>query len=65
MIRDTLDGYEIEDLGSKNSTTRTGMLLVPGQPMPLADGDELRFGAVTATFRLLGNNAMPPPFSVP
>ena len=65
MIRCTLDGYEIEDLGSTNNTAVRGTLLVPGQPVPIADGDELRFGAVTATFRLLGTNALPPPFSVP
>ncbi len=39
----------IEDLGSKNGTRARGTGV--GTAVPLADGDELRFGSVDATFR--------------
>ncbi|MCU1365562.1 MAG: hypothetical protein JWN39_1201 [Ilumatobacteraceae bacterium] len=65
LIRRRGDHYEIEDLGSTNRTTVRGTVLTGGQSTPIADGDEIRLGAVTTTFRLLGTGALPPPFSVP
>ena len=65
LVRRVEDGFEIEDLGSTNKTALGGVVLPVGLPTPLADGDELMFGAVSATFRLFGTSALPPPFSVP
>ncbi|MBI3948359.1 MAG: FHA domain-containing protein [Armatimonadetes bacterium] len=36
----------VEDLGSTNGTKVNGQRLAPHEPFPLADGDELAFGAV-------------------
>ena len=41
----------VEDLGSKNGTHLRGQLLT--QPLEVADGDEIRFGSMTLTLRLL------------
>jgi len=43
----------LEDLGSKNGTYRGTARLVGAQAAPLEDGDELRFGSVTVTYRNL------------
>lgn len=43
------DRVLVEDLGSKNGTFVRGVRI--DQPTPIEDGDELRFGSVTATFR--------------
>jgi DNA-binding winged helix-turn-helix (wHTH) protein len=48
-IRVDDEGVAVEDLGSKNGT-RIGDVLVTGE-MPVRDGDVVRFGAVTTTFR--------------
>jgi DNA-binding winged helix-turn-helix (wHTH) protein len=41
----------IEDLGSKNGTLLRGQLLT--HPLEVVDGDEIRFGSITLTLRLL------------
>jgi hypothetical protein len=43
----------LEDLGSKNGTYRGTERLESTRGVPLADGDELRFGSVTVTYRNL------------
>jgi pSer/pThr/pTyr-binding forkhead associated (FHA) protein len=43
------DRAVLEDLGSKNGTWRGGDRIAG--PTPLADGDELRVGAVRLTYR--------------
>jgi DNA-binding winged helix-turn-helix (wHTH) protein len=46
------DQATVEDLGSKNGTCLGGRRL-GGQPARLADGDVLKLGSVTMTFRVL------------
>ncbi len=53
----------IEDLKSRNLTRLSGQPLAPLTVQELHDGDELRFGSVKATFRLLGTRALPSPWS--
>ena len=50
--RITVDGdhVTVEDLGSKNGTHVRGATIVG--PTPLADGDEIRFGSMSLTFRV-------------
>lgn len=48
-------GVTIEDLGSKNGTTARGVRLAGEQP--LTDGDQLAFGSIRATFRLVTSDA--------
>jgi DNA-binding winged helix-turn-helix (wHTH) protein len=50
--RITVDGDRItlEDLKSKNGTRVCGHLVTG--PVPLADGDEIRFGSIAVTFRI-------------
>lgn len=50
--RITIDGdrVTVEDLGSKNGTHVRGEAIAG--PMILADGDEVRFGSMTLTFRV-------------
>lgn len=50
----TLSGgqYLVEDLNSTNSTMLNRQRLQPGQPVALADGDEIRAGRVRLIFRL-------------
>ena len=43
------DRATLEDLGSKNGTRARGALVTA--PTPIADGDNLQFGSVPATFR--------------
>lgn len=46
------NGCSIEDLGSTNGTyVNRGRRLIPGQPFPLVDGDELILGKTTLRFR--------------
>lgn len=40
----------VEDLNSTNYTYVSQQRLTPGQPHPLNDGDELRFGRVKLTY---------------
>jgi DNA-binding winged helix-turn-helix (wHTH) protein len=49
----TIDGGHVvvEDLGSKNGTHLRGQLLT--QPLEVADGDEIRFGSMRLTLRVL------------
>jgi pSer/pThr/pTyr-binding forkhead associated (FHA) protein len=49
-IRLTAGGALVEDLGSKNGTFVRGERLT--SPRQIADGDEIRFGSVRATFTL-------------
>lgn len=50
--RITIDGDRVmvEDLGSKNGTHVRGETIIG--PTPLADGDEIRIGSMTLTFRV-------------
>lgn len=45
------DTASLEDLGSKNGTRLRGRRL--DAPAPLSDGDEIRLGSVSLTFRIL------------
>ena len=49
-IRVSTDGATLEDLGSKNGTSLRGEKLT--EPAPLSDGDEIRLGSVSMTFRV-------------
>jgi pSer/pThr/pTyr-binding forkhead associated (FHA) protein len=51
--------YYIEDLESRNKTRLGELKLPPRKPELLHDGDVVRFGAVQATFRLLGTSKLP------
>lgn len=42
----------IEDLDSTNGTFRNGARLAPRQPIPLANGDELRLGKLVLSIQL-------------
>jgi hypothetical protein len=53
----------IEDLTSRNKTRLGDLTLTPNQTEELQNGDEVRFGAVKATFRLLGTSLLPEPWS--
>jgi len=44
------EGVTVEDLKSKNGTLVDGRLAKG--PVRLADGDEIRFGSITVTFRI-------------
>lgn len=50
----TADGAQLEDLGSKNGTFVRETRLTAAMPLPLADGDEVRFGSVRVNFRARG-----------
>lgn len=45
-------GYTFEDAGSTNGTVLNSAKLKVGAPVPIRDGDTLRFGDVSAQFRL-------------
>ncbi len=60
-IRLEKDLFYIEDLESRNKT-RLGALILT-KPELLQNGDEVSFGSVKATFRLLGTSALPDPWS--
>lgn len=50
-IQVSANGCFIEDLGSTNGTyVNRGRRLIPGQPFPLVDGDELILGKTTLRF---------------
>lgn len=55
--------FYIEDLKSQNKTQLGDVILTPHQPELLQDGDEVHFGSVKATFRLLGTSALPTPWA--
>jgi len=63
VIRIDNGATSVEDLQSSNKTRLGGSLLPPGEPEPLQDGDEIRFGSVQAVFRLLGKTELPAAFS--
>ena len=50
-IRRIATGYTAEDLNSTNYTFVNRVQLKPGQPVALADGDELRAGRIRMFFR--------------
>lgn len=60
---DKTDCY-IEDLQSRNQTQVGAKALVPHTPEALRDGDEVSFGRVKATVRLLGTSDLPLPWSM-
>jgi pSer/pThr/pTyr-binding forkhead associated (FHA) protein len=45
-------GYMLEDLGSSNGTFINGHRLSPHSPMPIAHGDELKFGTLILRFEI-------------
>ncbi len=53
------DTFSIEDLNSRNKTRLDESVIPSEQPEQLHDGDTLSFGAVNATFRLLGTSMLP------
>jgi hypothetical protein len=55
--------FYIEDLKSRNQTQLGGVTLIPLKPEVLQNGDVVSFGAVKATFRLLGTSKLPMPWS--
>jgi hypothetical protein len=55
--------FYIEDLGSRNKTKLGKQALTPNEPALLQDGEEVSFGSVKATFRLLGASELPVPWS--
>lgn len=55
--------FSLEDLKSRNKTRLGELTLTPHEPEVLRDGDVVSFGAVKATFRLLGTSALPAPWS--
>jgi len=62
ILRDGTSFF-LEDLQSRNQTRLGETTLTPHQKEPLQDGDEVRFGSVKATFRLLGTSVLPVPWS--
>ncbi|HEX7734713.1 MAG TPA: FHA domain-containing protein [Ktedonobacteraceae bacterium] len=62
-IRVEKDHFSIEDLKSRNRTRIGETYLVPLKQEILHDGDEVSFGSVKATFRLLGTSRLPEPWS--
>ena len=63
LIRLEKTRFSIEDLKSRNKTRLGELVLPPLQPEVLQNGDVVSFGAVKATFRLLGTSALPMPWS--
>ncbi len=55
--------FSIEDLESRNKTRLGELTLTPHEPEVLQNGDVVSFGAVKATFRLLGTSELPVPWS--
>jgi len=55
--------FYIEDLKSRNKTRLGELTLTPHKPEVLQNGDVVSFGAVKATFRLLGTSELPAPWS--
>ncbi len=62
-IRLEEDRFYIEDLKSQNKTRLNGLPLSPHKLELLHNGDVVSFGAVKATFRLLGTSALPAAWS--
>lgn len=62
-IRIEQDYFYIEDLKSLNQTRLGDSPLTPFQPELLHNGDEVSFGSVKVTFRLLGTSLLPTPWS--
>lgn len=55
--------FYVEDLRSRNKTRLGDLTLDPLKPELLQNGDEVHFGSVKATFRLLGTSTLPEPWS--
>ena len=49
-VRETEQGYELVDLGSKNFTYLNGKRLTSGHPSPLRDGDRFKIGEFEIAF---------------
>ncbi len=62
-IRLEKDCFSLEDLKSRNKTRLGESTLTPHKPEVLQNGDVVSFGAVKATFRLLGTSELPVPWS--
>jgi hypothetical protein len=62
-IRHNKTYFTIEDLASLNKTRLGELTLTPRKPEVLHHGDEVSFGSVKATFRLLGTSVLPEPWS--
>ena len=62
-IRLENDGFALEDLQSRNKTRLGDSDLPPHEHHMLSNGDAVSFGAVKATFRLLGTSELPVPWS--
>ena len=60
-IRASGDGYVLTDVGSRNGTFARGEQVTG--PVPLADGDEIRFGDTVARFSMPAPAVVPPPES--
>ncbi len=55
--------FSIEDLNSRNKTKLGDLIVNPLKPELLQDRDEVCFGSVKATFRLLGTSTLSVPWS--
>jgi len=55
--------FSLEDLKSRNKTRLGELTLTPLKPELLQNGDEVSFGSIKATFRLLGTSELPMPWS--
>jgi hypothetical protein len=65
LIRVEKDQFSIEDLKSLNGTRIGKKRLTPFELEMLHEGDEVCFGSVRTTFRLLGTSPLPVPWSQP
>ena len=52
IIRPNGEFQVIEEIGTMNGTFVNGTRIVTGQPVPIKDGDRIRFGLVDLTFRI-------------
>jgi pSer/pThr/pTyr-binding forkhead associated (FHA) protein len=57
MVNVTTDQVTLEDLDSKNGTFLNGHRIATASP--LADGDEIRLGTTTLTFRISAPETSP------
>jgi CRP-like cAMP-binding protein len=52
IVREDGEFRVVEEIGTMNGTFVNGTRIATGSPMPLKDGDRLRFGLVDLTFRV-------------
>jgi pSer/pThr/pTyr-binding forkhead associated (FHA) protein len=55
LIRRDGEKWSLEDLGSTNGTILNQEKVVPGQPVPLAEGDVIHLGRLKAVFTIAGD----------